>query len=114
MGLAMGWVLLAAAIALEVTATLSLRASDGLTRWVWVLPVVIGYAASFLLLANVLKRGIPVGVAYGVWSGIGVVATAVLARYLFGDPFTVLMALGVVLIGAGVLLLEFGSTAHTG
>lgn len=107
----MAWLLLLAAIASEVTGTLSLRASEGFTRWGWALPVVIGYATSFALLAMVLKRGIPVGVAYGVWSAVGVAATAILARYLFGDPFTGPMALGVVLIGAGVLLLEFGSTA---
>ncbi|MEO8814522.1 MAG: multidrug efflux SMR transporter [Mycobacterium sp.] len=111
----MGWVLLAAAIALEVTATLSLRASEGFTKLGWTVPVVIGYAASFVLLAIVLKRGIPVGVAYGVWSGVGVAATVVLARFCFGDPFTWLMAGGVVLIGAGVFLLEFGSTGgHPG
>ena len=107
----MAWVLLLAAIAFEVAGTLSLRASDGFTRTVWAVPVVIGYLVSFVLLAVVLKRGIPVGVAYGVWSGIGVAATAVLARYLFGDPFTLAMAGGVVLIGAGVFLLEFGGDA---
>ncbi|MEZ0364969.1 multidrug efflux SMR transporter [Mycobacterium sp. pUA109] len=108
----MAWLLLIAAIAFEVTATLSLRASDGFAKWGWTIPVAVGYLASFVLLAMVLKRGIPVGVAYGVWSAIGVVATAVLARYLFGDPFTWPMAGGVVLIGAGVFLLEFGSSGH--
>lgn len=103
------WGLLAAAIGSEVGATLSLRASAGFSRWGWTFPVAIGYLVSFVLLALVLKRGMPVGVAYGVWSGVGVVATAVLARYFFGDPFTWVMAGGVVLIGAGVLLLEYGS-----
>jgi small multidrug resistance pump len=104
--------LLAAAIACEVGATLSLRASDGFSKWGWAFPVAIGYAASFVLLAFVLKRGIPVGVAYGVWSAVGVVATAVLARYFFGDPFTFLMGGGVVLITGGVFLLEYGADAH--
>jgi small multidrug resistance pump len=106
------WLLLGAAIVLEVTATLSLRASEGLTRWVWAIPIVIGYGASFVLLAMVLKRGMPVGVAYGVWSAIGVAATVILGRYLFGDPFTWAMAGGVVLIAAGVYLLETGSIGH--
>jgi small multidrug resistance pump len=108
----MSWLLLMAAIALEVMATLSLRASDGFTRWVWAIPVTVGYVASFVLLAFVLKRGMPVGVAYGVWSAIGVVATAILGRYLFGDPFTWVMAAGVVLIAGGVFLLEFGAGAY--
>ena len=110
----MAWVLLLAAIFLEVAATLSLRASEGFTKWVWSFPVAVGYIASFILLALVLKKGMPVGIAYGVWSGIGVAATAILGRFLFGDPFTPTMAVGVVLIGAGVFLLEFGSGAHTG
>lgn len=109
----MAWLLLAGAIAFEVAATMSLRASEGFTKWVWALPIVVGYATSFALLALVLKRGMPVGVAYGVWSGVGVAATAILARFFFNDPFTVLMALGVVLIGAGVFLLEFGSSGAT-
>lgn len=79
------WGLLAAAIGSEVGATLSLRASAGFSRWGWTFPVAIGYLVSSVLLALVLKRGMPVGVAYGVWAG------------------------GVVLIGAGVLLLEYGS-----
>lgn len=103
------WLLLAVAIAVEVTATLSLRASDGFSRPAWLIPVIAGYTLSFVLLAFVLKRGMPVGIAYGVWAGIGVAATAVLGRFLFGDPFTWAMAAGVVLIAGGVLLLESGA-----
>ncbi len=103
------WLLLAVAIAVEVTATLSLRASDGFSRLGWAIPVVLGYTLSFVLLAFVLKRGMPVGIAYGVWAGIGVAATAILGRFLFGDPFTWAMAAGVVLIAGGVLLLESGA-----
>ena len=106
------WALLLAAIVLEVTGTLSLRASEGFEKWVWTIPVAIGYVASFALLAMVLKRGMPVGVAYGVWAGIGVAATAVLGRFLFQDPFTWVMAAGIVLIAAGVWLLESGA-GHT-
>lgn len=107
----MAWVLLFGAIGFEVAGTLSMRASDGFARWQWVIPVAIGYVVSFVLLAMVLKRGIPVGVAYGVWSGVGVALTAVLARFLFNDPFTPVMAGGVVLIGAGVYLMEMGAHA---
>lgn len=105
------WALLTGAIGSEVAATLSLRASDGFARLGWLAPIVIGYAVSFALLALVLKRGMPVGVAYGVWSGVGVALTAVLARFLFDDPFTPVMAGGVVLIGAGVYLMEIGAHA---
>lgn len=105
----MAWLLLLGAISCEVAATLSLRASDGLSRLGWVIPIAVGYLCSFVLLALVLRRGIPIGVAYGVWSGVGVALTAALARFLFGDPFTPVMAAAVVLIGAGVYLLEYGA-----
>ncbi|MEB3065285.1 DMT family transporter [[Mycobacterium] zoologicum] len=107
----MAWILLLGAIGFEVAGTLSLRASDGFSRLGWAIPVAVGYLVSFVLLAMVLKRGMPVGVAYGVWSGVGVALTAALARFLFDDPFTPVMAAGVVLIGAGVYLMEIG--AHT-
>ncbi|GFG87051.1 DMT family transporter [Mycolicibacter algericus] len=107
----MAWLLLFGAIGFEVAGTLSLRASEGFSRLGWAVPVAGGYLLSFALLAMVLKRGIPVGVAYGVWSGVGVAATAVLARFLFDDPFTAVMAGGVALIGAGVFLLEYGAHA---
>jgi small multidrug resistance pump len=97
------------AIAFEVGATLSLRASDGFANVVWILPVAVGYVAAFVLLAFVLKLGMPVGIAYGVWSAVGVALTAVLAHFLFDDPLTWRMAAGIVLIGAGVFLLELGS-----
>ncbi|MBY0441900.1 MAG: multidrug efflux SMR transporter [Mycobacteriaceae bacterium] len=104
--------MLLGAIVFEVTATLALRASDGFTKWGWDILVVAGYGASFAILALVLKRGMPVGIAYGIWAALGVVLTSTLARFLFGDPFTWLMKFGVVLIAAGVLLLEAGSSSH--
>ena len=101
------WVLLFAAIAVEVAATLSLRASQDHSAWL--LLVVAGYAGSFVLRTMVLRAGMPVGVAYGIWGASGTAATAVLAATIFGDAFTWPIAAGIVLIIAGVLLVEFGS-----
>ena len=101
------WALLAGAISTEVAATLCLRASArpfGVARL-----VVAGYVASFILLTMVLRAGVPVGVAYGIWGALGTAATAVLAAVLFGDPFTWPIVAGIGLIIAGVLLVEFGS-----
>lgn len=95
------------AIALEVAATLSLRASQTDTWWVAV--VVVGDLVSFLLLALVLRAGMPVGVAYGIWGAAGTAGTAVMAALLFGDPFTGPIVAGIGLIIAGVLLVELGS-----
>jgi small multidrug resistance pump len=103
------WILLAAAIATEVAATLSLRASQDHSAWLVL--VVIGYAAAFGLLTLVLRTGMPVGVAYGIWGASGTAATAVLAAALFRDPFTWPIAVGIGLIIAGVLFVELGSHA---
>jgi small multidrug resistance pump len=101
------WVLLIAAIAVEVAATLSLRASQDHSAWLAV--VVAGYVGSFILLTMVLRAGMAVGVAYGIWGACGTAATAVLAATIFGDPFTWPIAAGIALIIGGVLLVEFGS-----
>lgn len=100
-------VLLTAAIATEVTATLALRASQD-DSW-WLVVVVAGYLSAFVLLAAVLRAGMAVGVAYGIWGASGTAATAVLAAGIFGDPFTWPIAAGIALIIGGVLLVELGS-----
>ncbi|MFF2369944.1 DMT family transporter [Agromyces sp. NPDC058110] len=101
------WAVLAATILLEVTATLSL---DAAKRHPWLYAVVVvGYAGSFLLLSQVLRMGVPLGVAYGIWGATGVALTAVLAWALFGDPLTPTMLVGIGLVAAGVLLVELGS-----
>lgn len=105
------WPPLLLAIALEVTATLSLRAAEGFTHPLWLIPVVAGYTGSLWLLSVVLDRGMPVGVAYGIWSAIGVVLTAVLGTVLFGETLGAVQIIGVGAIVIGVLLVELGS--HT-
>ncbi len=103
------WLLLAAAIASEVTGSLCLKgAIDDPLLFV---PVVIGFVVAFLLLSAVLRRGMPLGVAYGVWAACGVALTAVLSAVIYDEPFTATMAGGLVLILAGVLLVEIGSQA---
>ena len=101
------WALLFAAIAVEVAATLALRASQDHSAWLVV--VVVGYVGSFILLTLVLRTGMPVGVAYGIWGASGTAATAMLAAAIYGDPFTWPIVAGIGLIIAGVLLVEFGS-----
>ena len=107
----MSGIYLVAAIASEVTGTLSLTlASDGrgLRRYGVVIP---GYLAAFAMLTATLKAGMPLGVAYGIWSAGGVAVTAIASRLLFGEPLTRTMVAGIALIMAGVLLVEIGS-AH--
>jgi small multidrug resistance pump len=104
----MTWLLLSLAIASEVTATLSLRASEGLRRRRWIPVIAVGYLAAFTLLGTILARGMPVGVAYGIWAAAGVALTAVLGRVIFKDHFSAMMAVGVALIAVGVGMIEFG------
>ncbi len=107
----MSGVYLVAAIASETTGTLSLKlASDGRgLRWYGA--VMAGYLGAFAMLTLALKEGLGLGVAYGIWSAGGVAVTAIASRYLFGEPLTRTMVAGIVLIMAGVLLVELGS-AH--
>lgn len=105
------WLTLAGGIILEVGATLAMRASDGFRKRAWIIPVVIGYVASFTLVSMTLSMGMPVGIAYGVWSACGVAMVAVLGRLLFDEPLTPLMVAGIVLIIGGVLTIELTGSA---
>jgi small multidrug resistance pump len=102
----MMWLALAGAILVEVVATLSLRASEGFRKKAWIAPIITGYLLSFYLLYVSLGLGMPVGIAYGVWSACGIALVAVIARFLFKEPLTPVMGLGIVLIVAGVLTIE--------
>ncbi|CAN3128968.1 DMT family transporter [Mycobacterium sp. smrl_JER01] len=108
----MTWILLLLAIGSEVAATLSLKGSATVPALYAV--VVLGYLASFVCLALVLKRGMALGVAYGIWGATGVALTAVLSSLLFGEAFTAVMGMGLMLIIAGVALVETGSRPETG
>lgn len=104
----MGWLFLTGSILAEVTATLSLRASvDG--RKAWLAVVGVGYLVAFTLLSLTLQQGIGIGVAYGIWTAVGVALTAVGSKVLFDEPLTRIMVGGIVLIAAGVLLVELGA-----
>ena len=67
---------------------------------------------SFYLLWLSLGLGMPVGIAYGIWTACGVALVAVIARFLFREPLTWMMVLGIALIVGGVLTIEMGGAAH--
>ena len=101
---------LAGAVVCEVVATLCLRmAPTG--RRIWYAPVAVGYLIAFVMLSITLNEGLGLGVAYGIWAAAGVALTAIASKYLFGEPFTKVMAGGIALIIAGVLMIELGA-AH--
>lgn len=100
------WLILSAAILLEVTATLSLRGSIEDPRWE--ILAVVGYSGSFIALSLLLRMGVPIGVVYGIWAAAGVALTAVLASLVFGEQFTFMIGLGIAIVIAGVVLVETG------
>lgn len=108
------WLLLAAAILCEVTASLSLKAA--IDQPLFYVVVAVGFTAAFAVLAAVLRRGMGIGVAYGIWAATGVALTTSLSAVIYGEPFTGIMTVGIVLIIGGVLLVELGShpPAHRG
>ncbi len=106
----MTWLLLGGAILSEVIGTLALRASESFSKLGPSVLMGVGYVVSFLLLAQVLERGMTVGVAYAIWAGLGVALVAVLGRLLFDDPLTWVTGAGIVAIVGGVVLVE-ASTA---
>lgn len=78
------WLLLAVAIALEVTATTFLKLSDGFAKWQWGVASIMLYSACFWVMAPAFKV-IPIGVAYAIWAGVGIVAVATIGFLGFGQ-----------------------------
>lgn len=102
-----GWTALALAVLLEVIGSVSLKAALEIP---WLFLLTGGaYIGAFVLLAQALRTGMPLGVAYGAWAAAGVALTAVLSTLVFAEPFTLVMGVGIVLIAAGVLCVELGS-----
>lgn len=104
---------LAAAIVLEVIATSLLKASDGMSRLAPTLGALVGYGLCFYLLSMTMKS-IPTGIAYAIWSGVGIVLIAAIAWAFQGQKLDLPAILGMALIIAGVLVLNLfsGAAAH--
>ncbi|MBO9316293.1 MAG: multidrug efflux SMR transporter [Chloroflexus sp.] len=99
------WLFLLIAILTEVVATSALKASAGFTRLLPSLIVVIGYAISFYAMSLALEA-IPVGIAYAVWSGIGIVLITVAAWILYGQRLDLWAMIGIGFIIVGVIILN--------
>lgn len=102
------WLFLSVAIVAEVIATTALKASDSFTKlWPAVL-VIAGYGVAFYFLSLTL-RAIPVGIAYAVWSGVGIVLISAIAWFWHGQTLDLPAILGMALIIAGVVVLNLFS-----
>lgn len=106
----MNYVMLMIAIVAEVAATLSLKSAEGFTKFWPSLTVVVGYGISFYLLSIILKT-LPVGITYAIWSGVGIVLTAIIAAVIFKQIPDVPSMIGMGLIISGVVVIQvFSST----
>jgi small multidrug resistance pump len=101
------------AVLSEVTATTALKFSEGFTKLVPSIVVIIGYGLSFYLLSLSLKV-IPIGTAYAMWSGIGIVLTVIMGMILWREPLDWVRGIGILLIMLGIIIINLfsKSTAH--
>ena len=103
--MALMWVLLVAAIGVEVFATATLPRTEGFSNPGWTAAVLAGYALSIWLLSLVVRE-IPVSVAYAVWSGLGTAGIAVIGVLVLDEPITALKAAALAMVVAGVVILN--------
>lgn len=107
----MSWLYLALAIVLEVCGTTAMKLSDGLTKLVPSLAIVVFYGLSFTALAMALKR-LEVSVAYAIWAGAGTGLISVIGVLYFKEEMSLLKVLSLALIVAGVIGLNLGGGAE--
>jgi small multidrug resistance pump len=106
----MGYLFLALAIVAEVIATSFLKLTSGEKAAWWAYLVVgVGYVVAFVMLSLALGRGVPLGIAYAIWAGVGVVAVAIISWLVFGELLSWQQILGMALVAGGVVLLEAGA-----
>ncbi|MFL1454505.1 DMT family transporter [Marinobacter sp. GN3S48] len=105
------WLFLGVAIVAEVVATSALKSSDGFSRLMPSIVVVVGYVLAFYFLSLTLKV-IPIGVAYAIWAGLGIVLIALVSWVIYGQKLDLPAIAGMTLIIAGVAVINlFSRTA---
>lgn len=108
----MPWLYMAGAIFCEIIATSALKSAEGFTRPVPTALVLVGYGIAFYCL-SVALRTIPVGIAYAVWSGVGIVAISLIGLFWYRQTIDAAGLIGMGLIVAGVLVINlFSQTAQ--
>lgn len=106
----MKYLYLALAIALEVTGSTFLKASDGFTKLIPSIITAIAFALCFFFLSQALKT-IPLGIAYAIWAGVGIVLTAAISVVIFKQSLDAPAIIGIILIISGVLVMNLFSKA---
>ena len=96
------------AIVSEVFGTTFMKMSDGFTHPVFGLATAACYVASFVLLTFALKH-LSLGMAYGIWGGVGTLLTTLVGIVVWNDPFSVIVGIGMIAVVAGIALLSKGT-----
>lgn len=99
------YILLFISISCEAFGTTMMKASDGFSHPLPTALFIVAYVMCFTVFTFAL-RGLELGVAYGIWSGVGVAAISIIGAVLWGKPLNAAMVGGIALIVAGVVLLE--------
>ncbi len=107
----MHWLIVSIAIVAEVIGTSALKASEGFSRLWPSLLVLAGYATAFYCLSLTLKT-IPVGMAYAIWSGAGIVLISAVGWVFYGQKLDAPALVGMGLIIAGVLVIQLLSQSQ--
>ncbi|OOS25954.1 DMT family transporter [Moraxella pluranimalium] len=106
------YALLGCAIVTEVTGSTFLAKSDGFSKPVPTAITLICFAIAFYLLSHVVKT-IPLGIAYAIWSGVGLILTAIIGVVVLKQPLDLPAIIGILLIIAGVVVMNvFSNAAH--
>jgi small multidrug resistance pump len=108
----MTYLFLALAIGAEVLATSLLKATEGFTKLWPTVGVLALYAGAFYTLTQALVRGMQVGVAYAIWSGLGTTLIVIIGVLFLQEPINVAKAIGVALVVAGVVTLNLAGASH--
>ena len=109
----MKYLFLALAIIFEVLGSSFMNKSDGFSKAIPTVATLLAYIASFFFFSQTLKH-IPLGVAYAVWGGLGIVLTAVVSVVVFKQSLDLPAIVGIIMIVSGVFVMNFfsGSTVH--
>ncbi|WP_185211628.1 DMT family transporter [Sphingobacterium mizutaii] len=109
----MKYIFLSLAIILEVIGSSFMKASDGFSKLIPSIITIVAYIACFVFLSQALKF-IPLGIAYAIWGGLGIVLTAIISVVIFKQSLDIPAIIGIILIVAGVVVMNFfsKSTAH--
>ena len=108
----MHWLILFVAIVFEVIGTAALKSSEGMTRLIPSIMMVISYGVAIFLLSLVLKT-IPMGIGYGIWSGVGIILITIVGWFFYQQQIDLAALIGIGFICVGVVIIQVFSKSVT-